>query len=154
MADLAGGGLMQRWFFNATTAALIAAGAAACSSPVASPPRGELPSGTAKVTINDRALPAMTAVKCAPIASLTTIATGDQAAGVTALVSNEAGLTVKSVSINDLGGFTGRYMNGLGGKADASMTGRTYIIRGTADGFDAENPTVRTTRSFAIQVSC
>lgn len=154
MANLAAGGLMQRRFFNATTAALIAAGAAACSSPPASPPRGELPARTAKVTINNRALPTTTAVKCAPIGSLTTITTGDRATGVKALVSNDTGLMAKSINISDVGGFTGSYMNGLGGKPDVSMSGRTYVIRGAANGFYADNPTMRTTGTFAIQVSC
>jgi ipoprotein LpqH len=154
MANLAGGGRMQKKFFNAAVAALVAAGAAACSSPTVPPPPGEIPAGTAKVTINDRALPVVNAVRCLPIRSLTTITAGNEAAGVTALVSNDTGLEAKSISINDMGGFTGRYMSGLGGKADVSMTGRTYIIRGTADGFDTENPHVRTTSTFAIEVSC
>jgi ipoprotein LpqH len=149
------GGLVQKRFFNATAAALIAAGTAACSSsPPASPPPGALPAGTARVTINDKALPATTAVKCAQIGSLTTITTGDRAAGVKALVSNETGLTAKSVTITDLGGFTGSYMKGLDGKADVSMTAQTYIIRGTADGFATDSPSVRTPGTFAIQVAC
>jgi lipoprotein LpqH len=148
------GGLVQKRFFNVAAAALIAAGVGACSSsPPASPP-GALPPGTARVTINNRALPATTAVKCLPIASLTTITTGDTAAGVTALVSNETGLIAKSVSINDLGGFTGSYMEGLNRKADVSMTGVTYLIRGIADGFNADNPSMRTTGTFAIQIAC
>jgi ipoprotein LpqH len=154
MADLAGGGLMYKMFFNAAAAALVASGAAACSSPAAAPPPGEIPAGTARVTINDKALPVVNAVKCLPIRSLTTITAGNETAGVTALVSNDAGLEAKTISINDMGGFTGSYMSGLGGKADVSMTGRTYIIRGTADGFDTANPHVRTTSTFAIQVSC
>ncbi len=146
---------MQKRFFNATAAALMAAGIGACaSSPPASPAPGALPAGTARVTINNKALPAMTAVKCAPIGSLTTITTGDTDAGVTAVVSNKTGLTAKSVSINDLGGFTGSYMEGLGGKTDVSMTGETYIIRGTADGFYTHNPSMRATGSFAVQVAC
>jgi lipoprotein LpqH len=149
------GGLVQKRFFNATAAALIATGAAACSSsPPASPPPGALPAGTARVTINDRALPATTLVKCAQIGSLTTITTGDAATGVKALRSNETGLTAKSVTITDLGGFTGTYMKGLDGKADVSMTAQTYIIRGTADGFVTDNASVRTPRTFAIQVAC
>ena len=154
MADLAGGGLMYKMFFKAAAAALVASGAAACSSPAAAPPPGEIPAGTARVTINDRALPAVNAVKCMPIRSLTTITAGNAAAGVTALVSNETGLEAKTISINDMGGFTGSYMSGLGGKADVSMTGRTYIIRGTADGFDTERPSVRTTSRYTIEVSC
>jgi len=106
------------------------------------------------VTINNRALPAVNAVKCMPIRSLTTITAGTAAAGVTALVSNETGLEAKTISINDMGGFTGRYMNGLEGKADVSMRGRTYIFRGAADGFDTQNPSVRTTSTFAIEISC
>ncbi|MFZ0905112.1 MAG: lipoprotein LpqH, partial [Mycobacterium sp.] len=147
-------GLMQKPFVNAMAAALVAAGATACSSPSASPPPRALPAGTARVTINDRALPATTAVKCAQIGSLTTITTGDTVAGVKALVSNETGLTAKSVTITDLSGFTGSYMKGLDGKADVSMTAQTYIIRGTADGFVADDPSVRTTGTFAIRVAC
>ena len=154
MADLAGGGLMQKKFFSAAAAVLVAAGAAACSSPTASPPPGEIPAGTARVTINDRALPAVNAVKCMPIRSLTTITAGNATAGLTAQISNEAGLVAKTISINDMGGFTGRYMSGLEGKADVSMAGQTYIMRGTAAGFDTENPSVRTTRTFTIEVSC
>jgi lipoprotein LpqH len=154
MAELAEGGLMQKMFFNAAAAALIAAGAAACSSPTAPPSAGEIPVGTARVTINDRAVPVVNGVKCVPIRSLTTITAGDPAAGVTALVSNETGLEAKTININDMGGFTGRYTSGLEGKAAVSMTGRTYIMRGTAEGFDNENPSVRTTRRFAIDVSC
>jgi ipoprotein LpqH len=146
---------VQKRLFRATVAALIAAGIGACSSsPHAQPPPGALAAGTARVTINNRALPATTAVKCAQIGSLTTITAGDTAAGVRALVSNETGLSAKSVSINDLGGFTGSYMKGLDGKADVSMTGQTYIIRGTADGFDTDNPSVRTTGTFTIHVAC
>jgi hypothetical protein len=158
MADVAKrnrGEFVRKRFFSATAAALIAAGVGACSPPLsASPPPGTLSAGTAKVTINDRALPVTTAVTCAPIGSLTTIATGDTAAGITALVSNETGLIAKSISINDLGGFTGTYMEGLDGKADVSIKGQTYMIRGTAEGFDTDNPSVRTTGTFAIQVAC
>jgi lipoprotein LpqH len=145
---------VQKRFFNATAAALIAAGVGACSSPPAASAPGTLPAGTAKVTINHTALPATTAVTCSPIGSLTTIATGDTAAGVTVVVSNETGLTAKSVSINDQGGFTGSYIEGLDGKADVSMTGQTYVIRGTADGFDTDKPSMRATGTFAIQVAC
>lgn len=146
---------MQKGFFNATAVALAAVGIGACSSspPAVSPP-GALHAGTARVTINNRALPATTAVKCAQIRSLMTITTGDTTAGVTAFVSNESGLIAKSVSISDLGGFTGSYLNGVDGKADVSMTDETYMIRGTASGFDTDSPSMRTTGTFAIQVAC
>ena len=107
------------------------------------------------MTINHATLPTTTAVKCLPIGSLTTITTGDSAAGVTALVSNSIGLTAKSVNIKDLGGFTGSYMDKLDGNiADVRMADQTYIISGVADGFDADNPSMRTTGRFAIRVAC
>jgi ipoprotein LpqH len=146
---------MRRRFLSASAAALITAGVGACtSSPSASPPPGTLPAGTAKVTINDRALPQTTAVKCMSLGSLTKIATGDAATGVMAFVSNETALIVDSVSINDLGGFTGSYMEGLAGKADVSLHDQTYTIRGRADGFDTDNPSLRAAGTFRIQVAC
>lgn len=50
-----------------------------------------------------------------------------------------------------MGGFTGRYASEFEGHASVSMAGRTYIFRGTADGFDAS---VRTSKTFAIEISC
>jgi ipoprotein LpqH len=145
---------MQKRFFSAAGAALVAAGTAACSSASVPPPPGEIPGGTARVTINDRALPTVNTVKCVPIRSLTTIAAGDETQGVSALVSNETGLTAETININNMGGFTGRYASEFEGHADVSMAGRTYILRGTADGFDADKPSVRTSRTFTIEVSC
>ena len=94
------------------------------------------------------------AVHCTSIEWLTMIATGDAAAGATALVSNEDALTAQSVSIQDLGGFTGSYMEGLQGRAQITMSGQTYTIRGTAEGFDTDNPSARTTGTFSIKVAC
>jgi ipoprotein LpqH len=93
-------------------------------------------------------------VQCVPAGSMTTISTGDDTSGVTAVVSNRAGLVAESVSINDLGGFTGSYNAGLGGTAKVTMTGPTYDISGTADGFHTDEPSFRTGGAFAIKVSC
>ncbi|HYP95256.1 MAG TPA: lipoprotein LpqH, partial [Mycobacterium sp.] len=51
--------------------------------------------------------------------------TGDQASGISALISNKDELTAAAVGINNVGGFTGRYNAGLGGTAKVTMTGRT-----------------------------
>jgi hypothetical protein len=93
-------------------------------------------------------------VDCTAAGSLTTITTGDQASGVTTLVSNKDELTAETVSINNVGGFTGSYNAGLGGTAKVTMTDRTYDITGTADGFDTANPSFRTSGTFAIKVAC
>lgn len=106
------------------------------------------------MSINGRALPVVNTVKCIPIRSLTTITAGDEAQGVTAQVSSDTGLTAQTISINNMGGFTGRYASEIEGHADVSMAGRTYIFHGTADGFDAGKPSARTTKAFAIEISC
>jgi hypothetical protein len=58
------------------------------------------------------------------------------------------------VYIRDLGGFTGSYNLDLGGEADVEMTGNTYSITGSADGFDTEKPSFRSQGTFEIKVAC
>jgi ipoprotein LpqH len=141
-----------RWVVAATAVTTIAG----CSSepPDYQPPPGALAAGTAQVTINGQDTGTTDAVQCNSTGSLTTITTGDQASGATAMVSNQDQLAAESVAINNLGGFTGSYNAGLGGTAEVSMTGRTYDITGTADGFDTANPSFRSSGTFAIKVSC
>jgi lipoprotein LpqH len=129
---------------------------AGCSSepPEYEPPPGALVAGTAQVTINGKDTGTTEAVQCSSTGWLTTITTGDQASGITAMVSNKDELTAESVGINNLGGFTGSYNAGLGGTAKVTMTGRTYDITGTADGFDTAKPSFRSSGTFAIKVSC
>jgi hypothetical protein len=143
-----------------TSAAMVGAAAlaavAGCSSspPDYRPPAGQLVAGTAQVTVNGQDVGTTEAVQCTPAGTMTTISTGDAGSGVSAVVSNADALTVRAVGIRDLGGFTGSYNEGLGGKAAVTMSGRTYEITGTADGFATDNPSFRTSGTFAIRVSC
>jgi lipoprotein LpqH len=108
-------------------ATLVVGTIAGCSSgpPPAKPQPGELVAGTAHVSINGKDTGTTEAVQCVPAGTLTTITTGDNASGVTAMVSNNAGLVAESVSINNLGGFTGSYNADLGGTATVTMIGAT-----------------------------
>jgi lipoprotein LpqH len=137
----------------AATATVAIAG---CSSPPPDyqPKPGELVAGTAQVSVNGQNTGTTHAVQCASAGSLTTITTGDQTSGVTAVVSSKDELIAQAVSINNVGGFTGSYNAGLGGTAKVTMTGRTYDITGTADGFDTANPGFRNSGTFAIKVAC
>jgi lipoprotein LpqH len=150
------GALVHRRFSNVSAAVVVAAIISACSSsPGAARAQPEiLPAGSAQVTINDQALPVTHAVTCMPAGSLTTITIGDTASGTYALVSNENTLTTKAVNINNLGGFSGSYTHGLDGKADVTMNGYTYTIRGSAEGFDTKNPSLRAAGTFTIKVAC
>ena len=138
----------------AAAAATLAAAGCSSGPPDYQPAPGTLVAGTAQVTVNGQNLGTTEAVQCTPAGSLTTITTGDQASGISALISNKDELTAAAVGINNVGGFTGSYNAGLGGTAKVTMTGRTYDITGTADGFDTANPSFRTSGTFAIKVAC
>jgi hypothetical protein len=137
--------------------AAIAASATACSSspPPAATPPGALSPGTAQVTIDGRDAGTTHAVSCSPAGFLTTITTGDDTSGVSAMVSNEDALTAESVSFRNVAGFTGSYNAGLGEPAaTVSMTGRTYDISGTARGFRTDNASFSTQSRFTVKVAC
>ncbi|KRE26898.1 hypothetical protein ASG82_10325 [Mycobacterium sp. Soil538] len=140
------------------TLAVVAAAAAVagCSSspPDYQPPPGQLVAGTAQVTVNGQDTGTTEAVQCTPAGTMMTISTGDAGSGVSAVVSSADELTVEAVGIRNLGGFTGSYNAGLGGEAKVTMSGRTYEIAGTADGFATDNPSFRTSGTFGIRVSC
>jgi hypothetical protein len=138
------------------TAAAVTAVAAGCSSDSeqAEPQPGTLVSGTAEITVNGTDLGEFDSVSCAPAGSLTTITTGDDTSGSTVVISNAEELITESVSIRELCGFTGSYKRGLGDEAEVSMTGNTYTVSGTADGFATDKPSFRTTGTFTIKVAC
>lgn len=139
------------------TAALALAG---CSSqpPEYTPQPGALVAGTAQITVNGADVGTTDSVQCDPAGTLMMMKTGDpgnpESPGVSALIESQDELVVREVGILDLGGFTGSYNDGLGGEATVTMTGRTYDIQGTADGFDTDNPSFRTTGNFQIKIAC
>jgi hypothetical protein len=139
-----------------TTAAAVLALAGCSSGPAPyEPGPGNLVAGTAQTTVNGHDAGTTDSVQCSTLGTLTIIKTGDDTSGVTALVSNKTELTAESVAIRDLGGFTGSYNAGLGDDtANVGMTGRTYDITGTAEGFDTDSPSFRNSGTFAIKVSC
>lgn len=138
-----------------TAAAATVACVAGCSSPPPAETRpGTLLIGTARVTVNDTDTGYTDQVTCTVSGPLTTITTGTAAAGLTALVSNDGTLTAESVSIRNLGGFTGNYRAGLGSQATVTRTGRSYAISGTADGFTTSAPAIQTSGTFTVDVAC
>ncbi|HEY9263258.1 MAG TPA: lipoprotein LpqH [Mycobacterium sp.] len=136
--------------------AVLAAAAAGCSSqpPEYQPPPGELVAGTAQVTVNGQDLGTTESVQCTATGPLTTITTGDEASGISALIASEDELVVKEVGVRDLGGFTGSYNAGLGGEATVGMMGRTYGLTGTMYGFETAKPSFRASGTFEIKVAC
>ncbi|MBV5242039.1 MULTISPECIES: lipoprotein LpqH [Mycolicibacterium] len=151
--------MSTRWTLAASTAvAALAVAGCASSPPEYDPAPGTLVAGTAQITVNGNDLGITDTVQCDPAGTLTMMRTRDpddpDAPGISAIIASEDELVVRGVGINDLGGFTGSYNRGLGGEATVSMTGRTYDISGTADGFDTDNPSFRTTGNFQIKIAC
>jgi len=118
------------------------------------------------VTINGQDAGTTHSVDCNQAEQYFTITTGDRAVrgastltanGVTAVVeSTDSGskMAAKSVQIRNVGGFTGSYWQGQVGNAEAKLAGTTFTITGTADGFNATDPSDRTTATFQIKAGC
>src|ERR1700739_434263 len=78
-------------------------------------------SGTASVTVNGNDAK-FQIVKCTQVEGYRTIDIGGDFAGATAAVAQRAEpVTVESVRIRNLGGFTGMYSQGDGGEAKTSL---------------------------------
>jgi ipoprotein LpqH len=132
---------------------VICASAGCSSGPPPKPRRGTLPPGTAQLSVDGADVGTTEAVRCSEIAWSTTIATGDDHAGVTVMVSNAEKLVVESVQIRNLNNFTGNYSRGLNGDASVSMIAATYRITGNALGYEP-NSTTPIARPFDIKVAC
>jgi hypothetical protein len=144
--------------FNAVVGAALVgvAGIAACSSQPSDTPQkpGTLPPNTAQVTINGKDTGTTNALNCGQVDWFTTIDTGNKAAGASTMIQTGDTITAKSVEIRDLGGFSGTYWEGNNGNADAGIDGNTYIVSGTINGFNTDNPTKPATATFKIKANC
>lgn len=129
-------------------------GVAGCSSHTSHPPSGTLPAGTGELSVNGSSVRTTEAVRCESIEWTRTIRTGDEAAGVTVMLSNAKKLVAEFVRFHDFDGFTGSYDRHLQGEAAVAMTGSSYRIAGTAVGYANSKPTARTTVPFELRVSC
>ncbi len=134
-------------------AAMVIGMAVGCSSGSVKPKPGVLSPGTAQFTIDGKYAGTTDAVHCAAVESLTTIKTGDEAAGATVMVSDKGKPTVEFVRIRNLNGFSGDYNLNLEGSATVALTDSTYDISGTVLGY---SPTsiAPTTAPFTIKVAC
>ena len=146
---------MKTTIVAVAVAALVTGGSAGCSSgpPPMKPKNGVVPPGTARLSIDGKDAGTTGVVHCVAIESLTTIKTGDDAAGATALLSDKGKLTVEFVRIRNVNGFSGDSNQGLDGNAAVTMTDATYRITGTVRGYTTTS-IAPTTEPFTIEVAC
>jgi ipoprotein LpqH len=141
---------------TAVVALLIGGSMAACGGPLtpSSPTAGTLGAGTASISVAGENPGPVHTVSCLVDGPVTTISTGDGSSGSTTVVSNADGLAVKSVQLRAVAGFTGSYFQDVAGQAHVGLSGTTYTIEGSADGFLLAQPSFRASRAFSITVAC
>jgi len=133
----------------AVAATLAVAALGACT------PRPQTPlSGTASVTVNSNEA-RFQIVKCTQVEWYRTIDIGGNFAGATVAVDARAEpVTVNSVHIRNLAGFTGMYSQGGDGDASMSLSGGKFTITGTANGYKVDKPNEPASATFKIIVTC
>jgi hypothetical protein len=133
----------------AVAAVLTVAVAGACT------PRPQTPLvATASVTVNSNEAK-FQIVKCTQVEWYRTIDIGGNFSGATVAVDERAEpVTVNSVHIRNLGGFTGMYSQGDGDDAKTTLSSGKFTISGTANGYKVDKPNEPATATFKIIVTC
>jgi hypothetical protein len=143
------GGLVPNRLIAAAVAAIAVAGVGACTAR----PQTQL-SSTAQVTINGTETGSHVA-KCSQQGWYRTIAIGGDFAHATVAVDGHAEkLTVTSVRIQNLGGFTGTFVKNGNDDATSSFSGDKFTITGTANGFNVDKPNEAASATFKIVATC
>lgn len=140
-------------------AATVVAGLVGCSSNKSS--TGASSSGVPapvanKVVIDGQTQNVTGAISCTQVNGNTSIGFGDPTTGIGAVVSNADPPVVQAVGLGNLTGVTLGYSAGAPNQANAQATksGNSYTIKGTATGADASNPQQPVSKSFEIDVTC
>jgi lipoprotein LpqH len=140
-------------------AATVIAGVAGCSSN--KPSTGSSSTGAAapagnKVSIDGQPQNVAGPISCTQVNGNTSIGFGDPTAGIGAVVTNTDPPVVQAVGLGNLTGITLGYSAGAPNQASAQATksGNSYTIKGTATGTDAANPQQPVSKSFEMDVTC
>ena len=140
-------------------AATVVAGLAGCSSNKSS--TGGASSSAAapvgnKVVIDGQAQNVTGPISCTQVNGNLSIGIGDPSTGVGAVVTNADPPVVQAVGLGNLTGATLGYSAGAPNQANAQATksGNSYTIKGTATGVNQANPDQALSKSFEIDVTC
>jgi lipoprotein LpqH len=139
-------------------AATVIAGLAGCSSNksgTSASSGAPAPVGN-KVVVDGQAQNVTGPVSCTQVNGNLSIGIGDPSTGVGAVVTNADPPVVQAVGLGNLTGATLGYSAGAAnqGNAQATKSGNTYTIKGTATGADAANPQQALSKSFEIDATC
>lgn len=104
--------------------------------------------------MNDAKVDNTNQVQCSTVGAVTTITTGDDSSGTTAAVDTSDSPVVQFAQLRGVGGFTGGFWAELDPDAEVTVTGRTFLVKGKANGFNECNPSARVSQPFSIRVAC
>jgi ipoprotein LpqH len=147
-------------------AATVVAGLAGCSSNKSSTSAGSsapagagtvtLPPGGSKVIVDGQTQSVTGQVSCTQVNGNLSIGIGDPTNGIGAVVTNADPPVVQAVGLGNLTGVTLGYSAGAPNQANAQATksGNSYTIKGTATGVNAASPDQALSKSFEIDATC
>ena len=138
------------------TSAAVTASVAPSASVQAGDATATTGSGTARVVIDGTDHAVEGTVVCANVAGNVSVTVGQGLTAVTATLSEGDQPTVSAVALGNIDGVALGYTPGTpGGNAEATKTGNTYTITGTATGADIANPTAgAVTKPFELEITC
>lgn len=157
----------QRILVGIAAAATVVAGLAGCSSsksgtsesssnnaPAASGTSAPAPGGS-KVIIDGQTQNVAGQVSCTQVNGNLSIGIGDPTTGIGAVVTNADPPVVQAVGLGNLTGVTLGYSAGAQnqGNAQATKSGNSYTIKGTATGVNSADQQALT-KSFEMDVTC
>jgi lipoprotein LpqH len=140
-------------------AATVVAGLAGCSSNKSSTTGASsgaaVPVGN-KVVIDGQTQNVTGPISCTQVNGNLSIGIGDPSTGIGAVVTNADPPVVQAVGLGNLTGATLGYSAGAPnqGSVQATKSGNSYTIKGTAAGVNATNPQQALSKSFEIDVTC
>jgi lipoprotein LpqH len=122
------------------------------SSPTSSPPPGP----AEKVVIDGQTQQVSGPVSCTPAGGNINIGIGDPTNGIGAVVSTANPPVVQAVGLGNLTGATLGYSAGAPnqGSVQATKSGNSYTIKGTATGVSTANLQQTLTKPFEMDVTC
>ena len=151
---------MHRILVGIAAAAAVVAGLAGCSSnkpgtSASSSSSAPAPGGN-KVIIDGQTQNVAGQVSCTQVNGNLSIGIGDPTTGIGAVVTNADPPVVQAVGLGNLTGVTLGYSAGAQNQANAQATksGNSYTIKGSASGVNSANPQQALTKSFEMDVTC
>jgi lipoprotein LpqH len=141
-------------------AATVVAGVAGCSSNKSSTGASSSAAAPApvgnKVVIDGQTQNVAGPISCTQVNGNLSIGIGDPSTGIGAVVTNADPPVVQAVGLGNLTGATLGYSAGAPNQANAQATksGNSYTIKGTATGVSQTNPDQALSKSFEIDVTC